>query len=154
MEFDKYIESIELNDGDGWILASLTDDYYVNTWSKDALKKIDKDKALEIRVFNENIEYKLFRASIDRDFSERTLGDSEAENYYDEIQYLDIDTTKKISEDGIVTTTGGGKYKFPFDNSKKTDGARVKIRYYLGQYEETGQARIEDWRVVEFLEGK
>ncbi len=153
MEFDKFIESIDIEEGNGWILASLTDEYYVSSWSREALIEIDKEKLLEIRVFNEVVEHKLYRANIDNEFIARSIKDVDYNDYYDEVQYLDIDATKGV-KNGFVTTTGGGVYKYPIQGSNKIDNAKVRIRYYLGKYEETGQARIEDWRVVEFLEGK
>ena len=133
----------------GWMLASLTDDYIVDDWPSSV--ELDENKLLELRVFNEHCEHKLFRSAIDYDFDERTISDKDYDDHFDEIHYLDIDTTKGI-DDGKVTTTGGGQYKLPRKfNKDNINNARVKIRYYLGRYPKTGQARVEDWRVVEFL---
>ena len=80
-------------------------------------------------------------------------------------------------EGSLVTTTGGGAFDFPRilreETSMKKPGkpiatghgsetanpdharsigqnARIGIRYYIGQYAETGQARVEEWRVIGF----
>lgn len=146
-DFFKQSEDIEK----GWMLASLTDEYIVDSWPSKGSHSISEDKLLEVRIFDDNCEHMLFRPDIGSSFSSRTINDGEDDrDHYDEIQYLDIDTKKGIDTDGKVTTTGGGKFTAPVNN---TDDARVRIRYYLGKYEETGQARVEDWRVVEFLEG-
>ena len=140
--------------GQGWMIAALTDKYIVDSWPM--IREIDWEseevKVLEIRIFNVDKELKLSRSDIGRDFTQRKLPNSDLtdEESYDEIQYLDIDEDKsKKCPDGMVYTTGGGKYSLPLTNVKN---AKIRIRYYWGKYEKTGQAKIEDWRLVELVE--
>lgn len=125
---------------------------------KDALHILENDwKVLEIRVFDENRELKLVRSDIAKPFVVRCIDDApfgppksydrNYSDFYDEWQILDIDEIKGRDAKGRVTATGGGKYFLPLG---VLSNACVRIRYYLGKYEETGQARVEDWRVAEF----
>lgn len=142
----KYIE--------GYIIASLTDEYIVDNWpmmQKSSLKG-KENKILEIRVFNKNEELKLIRTDISKDFMMRHKIDKNLSEdlYMDESQYLDIDTKRSVtvSEDGgYVYSTGGGKYYLPWEN---IENVKIKIRYYFDKYENSGQARISDWRIVGF----
>lgn len=134
----------------GYVITAMSDEYYVNQWSDEAYRYIlDKtDKLLEVRIFHETAEMKLFRSDISKNFVSRTIDDSEhKQDYYDEWQYLDIDEKAGRDANGKVRTTGGGKYFLPVQD---ISDAMIKIRYYLGRYEETGQARVQDWRVVGF----
>ena len=114
-----------------------------------------EDKILEIRIFNRQKEKKLFRGDIGKHFHERTRSDEELkEEFYDESQLLDIDekrSKRSFADTGRVQTTGGGSYDLPLPSMKD---ARVIIRYYLSRYERSGQARISDWRLVAFQNGK
>lgn len=142
----KYIE--------GYIVAGLTDEYIVDSWplmQKSSLKG-KENKILEIRIFNENEELKLIRTDISKDFALRYRKDENLSKdlYMDESQYLDIDTKKSgtVSENGgYVYATGGGKYYLPIN---EIEDSKIKIRYYFDRYEESGQARICDWRIVGF----
>ena len=140
---------------EGWIIAALTDEYIVDRWPLASDVLVGKDsKVLEIRVFGRKGELKTGRSDIGKDFSFREIYDEgekkDERDHYDEIQYLDIDDKVGVDDEGKVTATGGGKYKLPLAVIKD---AKIRIRYYLGKYEETGQAKIEDWRVVELMEG-
>ena len=136
----------------GFFIAALTDEYIVDSTDHMSEHALDKKsgKLLEIRVFNEMAEYRLFRGDIGSDFYERILSDDDAGDTFDEVQYLDIDDSVDLLG-GMVQSTGGGKYHLPFDKKKN---AGIRIRYYLDRYETTGQARIRDWRAVEFVEGQ
>ena len=113
-----------------------------------------------VRIFNEQEERKLFRTNISSAFMERTIRDRDitdpnfdAANFeqmhFDETQYLDIDLTKGQDPKSMeVTSTGGGRYVLP-GNPKN---AKITIRYYLDQYSDSGQVKIRDWRIVEFVE--
>lgn len=137
-----------------FVVAQLTDEYLADTWSESIRELLNKnaEKILEIRIFNQEKECRLFRLDIGKDFYERTLSDSgENKNCFDEVQYLDIDTDAGRERKGkgdFVISTGGGKYRLPLED---IHDAKVRIRYYLGRYDETGQARVEDWRMVEFI---
>ena len=147
-----------VNQMTGYVLAELTDNYVVDVWPSEHMRELletQKWKVLEIRVFNSEKEMKLFRGDIGSTFRLRTLDESgkDTEDYYDEEQYLDIDTRRSAelfqrSQD--VYTTGGGQYHLPLNRMNE---ARIMIRYHIGKYEDSGQARIEDWRVVDFKEG-
>ena len=176
MGIDQYFKECQKRVKDGYIIAALTDEYFVGRWSdKDKNEKhkydnADKDKnekhirdnadkVLEIRVFNKDRELKLMRSDISKDFLCRCIDDAQPpaagddlcyEDSYDEWQILDIDETKGTDAKGRVTATGGGKYYLPLE---ETENAQILIRYYLGRYKETGQARVEDWRAVMFGNG-
>ena len=148
---EKYTEFIEKcmaeQQGNTRFIAALTDEYIVENASNLKASLTGKEeKVLEIRVFNEKREYKLFRPQVEVDFSERVCEDTG--EFFDEIQYLDIDTSKS-SPGNVIYSTGGGKYNLPL---QKIKDAKVRIRYYLDQYNETGQARVCDWRIVELTE--
>lgn len=118
---------------------------------KNSLKD-KEDKILEIRIFNKNEELKLIRTDISKEFVMRHKSDKNLEEslYMDESQYLDIDTKKTgvVSEGGeYVYATGGGKYYLPRND---IEDLKIKIRYYFERYENSGQARIGDWRIVDF----
>ena len=124
----KVNEFIQKCDGlkDSYIIAALTDEFIVDRYPLEKYSLDGKeDKILEIRVFNENEEYKLFRTDIGKtDFYYRHICDEvETRDYFDEVQYLDIDTSIG-ADSGIVTSTGGGKYNLPIANAKK-----ILIRY-------------------------
>ena len=146
------MDSLELfrqkaNEIKGYVVASLTDEYIVDTWPMTHTGK--EDKWLEIRVFNTQNEIKLFRTSIGNEkFLVRVIEneDKKPEEALDEVQILDIDTKRSkelFANTGEVYTTGGGKFFLPY-------GEMVRVRYYLDRYEATGQARICDWRLVDF----
>lgn len=152
MTLKTYMDTAKEKISEGWIIAALTDEYIVDRWPLNAA--IDEDKVLEIRVFSAAGEYKLSRSDIGRPFIDRKIFDEgeskDSRDSFDEVQILDTDETKGKDENGKVFATGGGKYKLPLDKIKD---AKLRIRYYLGN-KDNGIARIEDWRVVEFMEGK
>lgn len=133
----------------GFVLASLTDEYIVDTWPMTKYSLEGKeDKILEMHVFNRDREERLIRTDISKEFKYRQSVDSD-KDYFDEYQYIDIDTKKlQSSEDGDVVTTGGGKFNLPLDVKA---GARLKIRYYLDKYEATGHVKLADWRMVDLV---
>ena len=163
MGIDQYFEECQRRVEDGYIIAALTDEYFVGYWpdkgDNEKHNYDNADKVLEIRVFNRDRELKLTRGDISEEFLCRCIDDANPsaagydlryEDSYDEWQILDIDETKGKDAKGRVTATGGGKYYLPLG---KTENAQILIRYYLGRYKETGQARAEDWRVVTFENG-
>lgn len=133
----------------GYVLASLTDEYIVDTWPMKKSSFVGKeDKVLEIHVFNENQEERLIRTDISKEFAYHQAIDNGKE-YFDECQYIDIDTLKlSEAKEGEVVTTGGGTFNLPID---KKAGARLKLRYYFDKYEETGHVKLADWRMVDFV---
>lgn len=153
--FEKYTGTID----SGWIIVSLTDEYYIEQWNSRTIPSIitkmtaRQGKILEIRLFNDDMEHRLSRSDIGQgSFHVRSIYDTgksrDRRDHYDQLQYLDIDETKNC-KDGFVQTTGGGRYHMPLNN---IHDARIRIRYYLERYPDTGQARIADWRLVAFVE--
>ena len=111
---------------------------------------------IELRVFNESCEYKLFRSGVGREFLCRIIqSKDEAEgrqygDFYDQKQFLDIDgrrSKETFAATHTVFPTGGRKkYRLPI-NAFNED-ACIIVRYYLERYKQTGQARVFDWRIV------
>ena len=138
----------------GYLIASLTDQYIVDYWPMKKYTLADKtDKILDIRIFCESEERKLFRADISREFTERSLSDeNENGEYFDECQLVDIDETKTYETDNgyEVTTTGGGNFFLPVADRK--GDVYLRFRYYSGMYDMTGQSKVEKWRLVGFEE--
>lgn len=145
---------------EGYVYAAFTDRVCLLKWplspkDEETLEQ-SFEKMLECRIFNEQMEYRMIRSAIKKDWKKRFIEDDTAEEvteqYYTEKQYLDIDSTKtKITEEGLqLTTTGGGRFTLPVNYDKKPVDIKVKIRNYLGYYEETGQAYVRDWRICGF----
>lgn len=145
---------------EGYIYAAFTDRVCLLKWplspkDEETLEQ-SFEKMLECRIFNEQMEYRMIRSAIKKDWKTRFIEDDTAEDdteqYYTEKQYLDIDSTKtKVTEEGLqLTTTGGGRFTLPINYDKKPVDIKVKIRNYLGYYEETGQAYVRDWRICGF----
>lgn len=123
------------------------------------------DNMLECRIFNEECEYRLARTALGEEWRRRIKIDKKTnethddKDYFDEQQYFDIDDTKHgageydanemISNctETAVFATGGGRYFIPVSLSE-TKNVMLKIRNYINYYEETGQAYVEDWRLV------
>lgn len=156
IELSKFMEESKKEIQTGWFIAELSDEYIVDEISEmnsDEWGLSEKEnKVLEIRAFNEKMEYKLFRTNISKEFAYRAIKDGEnIAEHIDEEQFLDIDEARSMNlNNGNVVTTGGGLYHLPLKNHKN---ARIKVRYYLEKYAKTGQARVADWRLVGFEEG-
>lgn len=107
--------------------------------------KSDMTKLLELRIFNEEYEYRAFRDNLGEPvFLERIAADEKGyENYFDELHYLDIATTYAHDDRITITTTGGGSYSV----FGSPDICKVMVRTYLKK----GANNIEyvhDWRVI------
>lgn len=125
-------------------------------------KKIDDDtRLLECRIFNEHMEYRVARTDLGRPWKER-FADDNTEEYkhgFEESYYLDIDDKKSeekqkgCKHNGSITVvaTGGGKYELPLTEFKDM---KIRIKNYVGYYEETGQAYVKDWRMAGFEKGE
>lgn len=137
---------------DGYVVAALTDEYIIDRWPLSNSSFDDKeDRLLEIRIFNREKELKLIRADILSEFIFRDSSELVGLDYYEESQYLDINTKLGKNNQGQVTANGGGKYYLPVDY---IDDTCIVIGYYISKYEKSGQARICDWRLVDFSKGK
>lgn len=115
---------------------------------------IKEDKLLEIRCFDENGELHAVRSELGEPFSFRRIPDKESKlcdecDFFDESQYLDIDSAKtEEKNDGSVYATGGGSYHLPDDAKGKS---MLLVRYYY-RFDDDGVANIYDWRLVGFTD--
>lgn len=138
-----------------FFVAQYTDKFDIGIWNKNVIE--NTNKLLELRVFDKDKEWKLFRSDIGKDFSYRFQGEEdnkgEGVDYFDEIQLLDIDITISSKDSREMYTTAGGKYKLPKDISD-LDRAAIRVRHYFGVDNESGQAFIRDYRLVDFDSAK
>lgn len=142
----------------GFLFIMFTDEIWVEQLpledKKKARMKAKEGVLLEARVFSESREDKLFRGDIGRAFLWRSIVDSGTQDCFDEEQYLDIDEKRSdelFAKEYKVRATGGGSYHLPLSDYRE---AKVRIRNYVDYYEETGQAYVKDWRLVEFFQAK
>lgn len=157
--FWKYVEKMT----EGIIFAMLTDEIIFEKWPLAPREKEDfrekEHKLLDVRVFNEKKEIRMFRGDIGRKLQGRVQDDekeaADTIDFFDEEQYLDIDSVRSkelFRIKGKVAATGGGCYRLPLEGYAD---AKIKIRNYLEYYKPTGQAYIKDWRLVRlFQEGR
>lgn len=143
----------------GYYTAALTDEFVTGAWPEESHKITDEkkiDKVLELRVFNEDGEYKWFRGNIGSEFTYRKLFDSESGDEYEEpieeSQLLDVDSTRLGGR--RVHTANGGSYELPFE-VKTGDTPCVKVKYYVPRYNPddkgTVHAYVKDWRLAGFF---
>lgn len=134
-----------------FFVAQYTDKFDIGIWNKGIIKNVNK--LLELRVFDKNKEWKLFRSDIGKDFIYRCQNEDntkeEGVDYFDEVQLLDIDTSRSNKAPGVMYTTAGGSYNLP-KNIADLDRAAIRIRHYFGVDNESGQAFIRDYRLVDF----
>ena len=150
------IKNVFSNCGDNtFFVAQYTDKFDIGIWNKNVIE--NTNKLLELRVFDKDKEWKLFRSDIGKDFSYRFQGEEdnkgEGVDYFDEVQLLDIDITKSSKGKKMMCTTAGGKYNLPTDISD-LDRAAIRVRHYFGVDNESGQAFIRDYRLVDFESAK
>lgn len=141
---------------EAFFIAQYTDKFVVGNWNNDC--NVNEEKLLELRIFDKDKEWKLFRSDLGREFlwrrrSEKNSDGSkciEGEDYFDELQLLDIDTKRSPEAlSGIKHTTAGGSYYLPVEIDD-IDRAAVRVRHYFGVEEDSGQAFIKDYRLVGF----
>lgn len=150
--------NIHLDDSDGIdydYIAILSDKIDCGTVSEGKLVSADTgnepdlNKLLELRVFNENREYRAYRDNLSElSFEERIVSDDPKKysSCYDELQYLDRDD-KRITAEGKgneLFATGGGRYFLPEKAIKKR---KVLVRTYL-KADDYGMEYAADWRIV------
>ena len=138
-----------------FFVAQYTDKFDIGIWNENIIE--NTNKLLELRVFDKDKEWKLFRSDIGKDFSYRFQGEEdnkgEGVDYFDEVQLLDIDITKSSKGKKMMCTTAGGKYNLPKDISD-LNRAAIRVRHYFGVDNESGQAFIRDYRLVDFESAK
>jgi hypothetical protein len=141
---------------EAFFIAQYTDKFVVGNWNNDC--NVNEEKLLELRIFDKDKEWKLFRSDLGREFlwrcrSEKNSDGSKCikgEDYFDELQLLDIDTKRSSkTSPGIKYTTAGGSYYLPVEIDD-IDRAAVRVRHYFGVEEDSGQAFIKDYRLVSF----
>ncbi|MCM1101237.1 MAG: CRISPR-associated protein Csx19 [Clostridium sp.] len=158
----------------GFLFAMLTDEVVLERWplSEEGKKnfRAGERKLLDIRIFNQERELRMFRGNVGGAFRGRALEDGtdarggrrrsaecrneefRDEEFWDEEQYLDIDTERSetlFAREGMVQTAGGGRYRLPLEGFVN---AKIRIRNYLDYYEETGQAYVKDWRLTDLFQ--
>ena len=114
--------------------------------------QIPIERLLDIRVFDNNGEIRIYRDYIGNSFNEIVeLKDKDMEeegvcSAYDDMQFLDVDLKRSNQKSGFILATGGGTYRFPH---KVTENTKIRIRNYV-MYDDNGQAYIAAWRLVGF----
>lgn len=109
----------------------------------------EPEKLLELRVFDENGEFRAYRDLLGKPFKCREINKDNENQFagsFKENQYLDIDTTKTFEDKTIKQATGGGQYHLPEDVKSKT---MLKMRYYYC-FNDEGIAYKCDWRLAGF----
>lgn len=108
-------------------------------------------RILEVRVYSVECELHAVRDALGAEIAWRLLCDGEGTepmDYFDEVQYLDIDSSgeKGTSDDGrTYRSMNGGSYRLPVKGAY-----RIRVRNYL-TYDEEGLAHVSDYRIVELL---
>lgn len=147
---------------DGFLFAMLTDEIVWERWplASDQQQDLQRKerKFLDIRLFNEKQEIHMAWSDAERKFLGRLIEDAEeafdCPDYFDEEQYLDIDSLRSqelFDREQRVYATGGGCYKLPVSDFHDV---KIRIRNYLGYYEESGQAYVKDWRLTGLFQEK
>lgn len=156
MNWEEWRQKIEKSITKGYAVIMTTDSFIVDNYplkdeNEQYLAEKLNDRALDIRIFNKNMEYRIFRGDVGRKFAYR-LKEDVGEEFFDDEQYLDIDTDRSLSffsKEHKVQATGGGYYMLPLDSM---EDVKIKIRNYIAYEKDSGEAYIKDWRLVEFLE--
>lgn len=155
----------------GYYIAAFADEYKVGFWSTADECNIKEHlfNLLELRVFNEETEYKWFRGCIGEEFIYRELNDKEVNLVYEdpivEYQILDIDMSRSSGYElpGNVSMSKGGRFYLPIiaDNNTLFDKkiiTYVIVKYYVPKYDEqnntTMHAYIKDWRLAGFVQSE
>lgn len=158
------IDYSEANSIKGFYVVAMTDKYMVGVWPAieydDLLADEVQSKILELRIFNEDVEYKWFRGNIGESFKYRKLADCEVMDEYEEpieeYQMLDIDLSKITGKHttGLVRTSKGGDFYLPVAMEENGQMPYVKVKYYVPQYKKddnsTVHAYVKDWRLAGF----
>ena len=155
-----------VNQKPSYYAASLTDRFIIGAWgdpdSRSLYEEEQLEKVLELRIFNTDMEMKVWRGDISEPFQIRILDDrntttskktsnnasaTESESF-EETQILDIDRFRS-SGPNLVRTTGGGFYKLPPEIYQMKNPGLI-VRHYFDRCQQTGIAFILDWRCVGF----
>lgn len=114
------------------------------------INDLEEDKLLELRAFDKNSEYRVYRSTVDSDFYARFAEDSakSVSDYFDTEHFLDIDST--ANKNNTRKTIGGGTFHLPLAYA---DATKIVIRNYV-KYDDDGIASVCDWRIVQLKEDK
>ena len=142
IEFDK-----------GYVLAMFTDrvivsNYPLDSKNEELFNSLFEKYMLDCRIFNEKSEYRFFRGDIGKNFNYRYIDDTD-KDIIDREYYLDIDTVRSKGSNEVYAI-GAGKYALPINN---LNDAKIRIKEYLDR-DDYGHARVYDWRLCGFVEGK
>lgn len=112
------------------------------------INDLQEDKLLELRAFDKNSEYRVYRSTVNSDFYERFAEDSDKfeSDYFDTEHFIDIDST--ANKNNTRKTIGGGIFHLPLANA---DATKIVVRNYV-KYDKDGIASVTDWRIVELKE--
>lgn len=142
----------KINIKSGYVVAMFTDKFEFYSFDENTENILNENfekKLIDMRIFNKDKECRIFRGDIGSKFYFRDSDDYIGNDYYDDEQYLDIDTKHSIDSfknSGIVKAIGGGSYKLPFCDF---NDIKICIRNYIDYNSESGQAYIKDWRLVD-----
>ena len=170
-KYTDYMEEVRAcfqeNDPDAYAVLTYTDTFEVLNYAKFLLAEIEEEKLLDVRVFNRNHEYRIFRDYCGNgDYQITRLPDDLIDKHsntrifdfdtYDDYQFLDIDVKRTeaggSTHPGRVRATGGGWYKLPFEKDQLND-LKAVIQNYVA-YDENGQASLIAWRLAGFCNNK
>ena len=155
--FRDYSSKIDIKEG--YALVMFVDYFGVTKYpilNTDITERLERDfdsKLLDMRVFNEEREYRIFRGDTSsKNFYFRILDDSCYKDFYFDEQFLDVDTTRSDINNGLVRAIGGGCYIMPLESilnntNKDLGNIKINIKNYL-DYDDCGQSYITDWRIV------
>ncbi len=156
-DWKDYLPKIDIKNG--YAVIMFTDCFEIAEYpitDSETAEKLDKDfasKLIDMRIFDEEKEYRIFRGDVSsKSFFFRKLDDSYSEINFDDEQFVDIDavrTTADCINSGKARAIGGGFYKMPLKNvqNSRLDEIKIYIRNYV-DYDEYGQAYIKDWRIT------
>lgn len=156
MNWYDYRNKISIKNGYAVVMFTDKFEFLAYPFDEKTNKILNEDfekKLIDMRIFNKDKEYRIFRGDISGNFHFRDSDDYIKNDYYDDEQYLDIDTKRSadsFKNDGIVRATGGGNYKLPFCDF---NDIKICIRNYIDYDNESGQAYIKDWRLVGLKKG-
>lgn len=156
-QFENFLSEVKARfDDHAYVAITCTDHFAFIPFDELLDGKVDERYILEVRVFDENGEYRLSRDYIGSPFREvikvedKILCDQVNPDYgmaldsYEDFQFMDIDMARTVKESGKIKATGGGEYRFPYPYGENT---RVKIKNYIA-YDDNGQAVVVAWRLA------
>ena len=157
-DWKEYSSKIDIKNG--YAVIMFTDCFEIAEYpitDSETAEKLDKGfgtKLIDIRIFDAEKEYRVFRGDVSsKNFFFRKLDDLCSETMCDDEQFLDIDvvrTTEDYINSSKVRAVGGGFYKMPLKNIQNSNlnDIKIHIRNYV-HYDEYGQAYIKDWRITD-----